>query len=156
MILTLLQRMIRWYYRKQRKEQEKRRKEALIQFIHETLPEKAPEFLDQLIIQDGTFNYFVLPSETLPAFDFVLPSIPMFVKLLTPENSEWEIAVQYGVDRKSWEAAMEERAALREGVFEIPISERPVSPLFWELDWNLATDQSSLFNDFRTKVRISK
>lgn len=153
MILRILKRLMVWLTSKQRAETEEARKEAVAQFVHETLPSRDEAFVDRLIVENGTFNYFVLPSGKLPTFNYVMPELPLFIIILTPENSEWEVAEQYGVTKEVWEKAVAEKAALKQGVMDMPMSERPIPPLFWELAWNVPTDQNSLLEDFRTKVR---
>lgn len=156
MILKLLKRWVAWLTCKQRTVIEAERKAAVAQFVHETLPSRDEGFVDRLIVENGTFNYFVLPSGELPTFNYVMPELPLFIVLLTPENSEWEIAEQYGVTKERWEECRAEKAALKQGVMDMPMAERPIPPLFWELAWNVPTDQNSLLEDFRTKVRIRK
>lgn len=154
MILQLLERMVAWMYRKQRAKIEVARQEALATFIHETLPAKVDSFVGRLVVSNGTFNYFVLPTGELPHFDYAFLELPMYVVLLTPENSEWEVAQKYGISRLVWEAARKKRAAVKEGVMDMPMAERPIQPLFWELAWDLPLSQEALLDDFRTNVRF--
>lgn len=151
-LIILLQRLLNWLTRVDQENRIIARHAAVEEFLHTVLPLKHPQYASQLIIKGGVFNYFVLPNDQLPRFDFALPEVPLFVTILSPYNSSWEVAEKYGVGRKSWETAMEQRGATREGVLEMPMAERPIEPLFWELDWNTPVDQSSLYNDFRAQT----
>ena len=106
-LLKLLQ---LWVERLNSKENEREYQERLLAvkfFFHETLPSMDEKWAGKAIIEDGRFNYFVLPDGSLPKYDFAMPEIPLYVVVPDVSSADWEQARQRGIRRDSWEKSQQ-------------------------------------------------
>lgn len=99
-----LKRMLSKLYRKQREEEHQKRLTMVREFLHETFPLLNEQFANTSIIEGGLYNYFILPSQNLPKYDFVLPEIPLFIVIPGPESASWLEAKEWGIPKEVWDS----------------------------------------------------
>lgn len=107
--ISILQKILNRLQIKLNKEEQLSRKARFGQFLHETEILEADSFKlvlkEKVIIEDGKFNFFLLPNGELPVFDFAIPEILLYILIPGIESAEWSIASTRGISRSDWEAA---------------------------------------------------
>ena len=97
--------------------------------------EEEPIIPDLNIIEDGSFNYFELPSKKLPKFDFVCPQIPLYVYIGGPETASFDVARKYGYTKSQWDSAQADLEAMKIGIPNLANEGKAIAPKLVIFTW---------------------
>lgn len=127
---------------------------AVGELLYETLPNTDEKWQGKTIIEEGRYNYFVLPSGKLPKYSFVMPEIPLYVIVGTIESADWALARMKGVSRKRWEQYQEELSVIRQITPTLATIGKAVAPKIVILTWNDPYTQASLLESFQEALNV--
>lgn len=105
-------------------------------FFHEIMPSIDEKWSGKAIIEGGKFNYFQLPSGSLPKYDFVVPEIPLYVVVANISSSDWEQARQRGISRDIWEKEQLDLSFIQKTTSELATIGLAAAPKIIVIKWN--------------------
>lgn len=107
--ISLIRKYLFFCHRNQLRKEYLERANTVRAFFHEFMPYSDPNWGEnKTIIENGIYNYFILPSGNLPKFDFVFPEIPLYIVLGDISSASWPLAHSLGISRDVWEATQED------------------------------------------------
>lgn len=129
------------------------RLEAVRDFLHSTLPELNPTWLNKVIIE-GQFriNYFELENGELPLFHFVLPEHPLFVYVGGIETASWETAELRGVPRQVWEKEQGRLSLYKENIPLLTTYGEARDPKLFLILWEHSVNHMDLYSRFKELI----
>jgi hypothetical protein len=99
-------------------------------------PEIEEELDEITVIEGGSFNYYNLPSGTIPKFHFVCPSVPLYVFIGGPESASLSEAKALGISSEAWHSAAGDLTIIEQVVPSLAQKGEVVRPLFIAIRWD--------------------
>lgn len=99
-------------------------------------------------------NYFELPSGEFPAFDFVLPTLGLYICVPGIVSAPWQEARLWGVKRLEWEAAQSNLQSLQQMMSEVYTEGDAPRPRLLIIDWETPTNYVKLATAVREALEI--
>lgn len=111
-------------------------------------PNDPDQVLD--IIEGGRYNLFQLPSGDIPRFDFVCPSLSLYIFVPNITSTDWEEARLRGIPRITWELAQADIQAVEDHVQYINNQSTEVQPArLIVIRWTDAINKLSMLRRFK-------
>lgn len=133
-------------------DQLKEKRESVGKFIYEYMPLIDKRYEGQVIVENARINYFSLPSGELPAFDYYLPSLRVYIVVGGVESSPWPEARLRGVSREKWEVVQIDLSALEERLPRLPVLADTQPPVLLLVRW-CETVSNVALSDRLTRLR---
>lgn len=153
----LIRVLIKWLGKLQEPDNQKEYEERLEQLrtlFHQTLPTLDEKWQGKAIIEGGTFNYFVLPSGSLPKYDFSLPEIPLYVIVGDIRSANWDFANRRGISREEWEAYHADLDFLERSTLDLATIGKTTSPRIVIIKWDEPINHLRLSQKFMVEYNV--
>lgn len=129
------------------------RKSLVRTFFHETLPTLDEQWAGKAIIEGASFNYFLLPNNTLPSYDFVLPEIPLYVLVPGICSASWEFAQRMGITRSQWEEEQYHLAFIEASTHQLATIGKAAAPKIIIIKWEEPINNISLIEKLQETIK---